>query len=120
MLVFANGQTIQLTEIVVTESLQPKSLASSDYFAEQTIMKNLTSARWIKAKGILFLLLGLLSANLLFFADPTLKAGFLMIIAVWSFCRFYYFAFYMLTRVTGFRGFYLLLVRATESMGLRV
>lgn len=59
-------------------------------------MKNLTSPKWIKAKGILFLLLGLLSATLLFFAQPTLKAGLLMIIAVWSFCRFYYLAFYVI------------------------
>ena len=59
-------------------------------------MKNLTSATWIKAKGILFLLLGLLSATLLFFAYPTLKTGLLIIIAVWSFCRFYYFAFYVI------------------------
>jgi hypothetical protein len=59
-------------------------------------MKNLTSARWIKAKGILFLLLGLFSATLLFFEHPTFKAGLLMIIAVWSFCRFYYFAFYVI------------------------
>jgi hypothetical protein len=59
-------------------------------------MKNLTSAKWIKAKGILFLLLGLLSVTLLFFAHPTLKTSLLMIIAVWSFCRFYYFAFYVI------------------------
>jgi hypothetical protein len=59
-------------------------------------MKNLTSARWIKAKGILFLLLGLLSATLLFFEHPTLKTGLLISIAAWSFCRFYYFAFYVI------------------------
>jgi hypothetical protein len=59
-------------------------------------MKNLTSATWIKAKGILFLFLGLLSATLLFFAYPTLKTGLLIFIAVWSFCRFYYFAFYVI------------------------
>jgi len=59
-------------------------------------MKNLTSARWIKTKGILFLLLGLLSVTLLFFAHHTLRMGLLMVIAVWSFCRFYYFAFYVI------------------------
>jgi hypothetical protein len=61
-------------------------------------MKNLTSARWIKAKGILFLLLGLLSVTLLLLAHPTLKTGLLIFIAVWSFCRFYYFAFYVIER----------------------
>lgn len=59
-------------------------------------MKNLTSATWIKAKGILFLLLGLLSATLLFVAHPTLRTSLLMITAVWSFCRFYYFAFHVI------------------------
>jgi hypothetical protein len=59
-------------------------------------MKDLTSARLIKAKGILFLLLGLLSVSLLFFGYPTTKTGVLLIIAIWSFCRFYYFAFYVI------------------------
>jgi len=59
-------------------------------------MENLTSAGWIKAKGILFLLLGLLSASLLYFGHPTLKTGALLAIAIWSFCRFYYFAFYVI------------------------
>lgn len=59
-------------------------------------MKNLTTARWIKAKRILFLLLGLLSATLLFLEHPAWKTGFLMIIAVWCFCRLYYFAFYVI------------------------
>jgi hypothetical protein len=76
-------------------------------------MKNLTSSTWITAKGILFLLLGLLSATLLFFEHPTPKTGLLVIIAVWSFCRFYYFAFYVIEHYVdpsyAFPGFYLLL-----------
>jgi len=59
-------------------------------------MKNLTDVRWIKLKGMLFLLLGLLSAAFLFFEHPTLSVAFLIVIAVWSFCRFYYFAFYVI------------------------
>ena len=61
-------------------------------------MKNLTDARWIKLKGILFLLLGLLSAAFLFFEHPTLSVAFLIVVAVWSFCRFYYFTFYVIER----------------------
>jgi hypothetical protein len=61
-------------------------------------MKDLTNPAWIKAKGLLFLLLGLLSAVLLFFERPTLRVVVLLAIAVWSFCRFYYFAFYVLQR----------------------
>jgi hypothetical protein len=59
-------------------------------------MKNLTDVRWIKLKGVLFLLLGLLSAAFLFFERPTLSVAFLIVLAVWSFCRFYYFAFYVI------------------------
>jgi hypothetical protein len=59
-------------------------------------MKDLTSAKWIKAKGVLFFLLGMLCVTLLFFEYPSLKTGLLIIVAVWSFCRFYYFAFYVI------------------------
>jgi hypothetical protein len=59
-------------------------------------MKDLTNPAWIKAKGFLFLLLGLLSATLLFFEHPTLRAALLLTLAVWCFCRFYYFAFYVI------------------------
>jgi hypothetical protein len=61
-------------------------------------MKDLTSPAWIKAKGLLFLFLGLLSVTLLFLERPTLQVAVLLIVAVWSFCRFYYFAFYVLER----------------------
>jgi hypothetical protein len=59
-------------------------------------MKDLTNARWIKVKGILFFLLGLLSAALLIAEHPDLKVVVLLGLAVWSFCRFYYFAFYVI------------------------
>ena len=61
-------------------------------------MRDLKNSGWIIAKGFLFLFLGLLSGGLLFFERPTLKTLLLMAIAVWSFCRFYYFGFYVLER----------------------
>jgi hypothetical protein len=61
-------------------------------------MKELTSPGWIKLKGVLFLLLGFGSATLLFFERPTLRVATLLLVAIWSFCRFYYFAFYVLER----------------------
>jgi len=61
-------------------------------------MRDIASISWIKAKGALFLLLGMLSATLLVFAQPTFKTGFLIVVAIWSFCRFYYFAFYVIER----------------------
>jgi len=61
-------------------------------------MRDLSNPAWIKIKGILFLFLGLLSAGLLLFEHPSLRAAALLLVAVWSFCRFYYFAFYVLER----------------------
>ena len=61
-------------------------------------MRDLREPRWIIAKGFLFLLLGLLSGALLFAEHPTVKTVALLAIAVWSFCRFYYFTFYVLER----------------------
>lgn len=59
-------------------------------------MRDLSNPTWIKVKGILFLFLGLLSATLLFLDQPTPKIGILLLLSVWSLCRFYYFAFYVL------------------------
>ena len=61
-------------------------------------MRNLTSPTWIKIKGMLFLFLGLVAAALLLFERPTIKVGLLLTLAVWCFCRFYYFAFYVIER----------------------
>jgi len=89
-------------------------------------MKNLTDARWIKLKGMLFLLLGLVSAALLFFEHPTLSVAFLMVVAVWSFCRFYYFAFYVIEhyvdpryRFSGLLSFALYLIQKKRSARTR-
>jgi hypothetical protein len=59
-------------------------------------MKDLTDARWIKLKGILFLAVGLLASALLLSEHPEIKTAVLLGIAVWCFCRFYYFAFYVI------------------------
>lgn len=61
-------------------------------------MKDLTSSRWIKLKGILFLLLGIASAALLIVENPTWKTVLLLALAIWCFCRFYYFAFYVIEK----------------------
>ena len=61
-------------------------------------MKDLTDPRWIKVKGILFVVLGLLSGALLLAERPTLRVAVLLGICVWAFSRAYYFAFYVLER----------------------
>lgn len=59
-------------------------------------MKDLTSPTWIKLKGLLFLLLGVFAALLLVLEQPTLKVVLLLALSIWCFCRFYYFAFYVI------------------------
>ena len=61
-------------------------------------MKDLTNPFWIKLKGLLFLLVGLAAAVLLFLDDPRWQTAVLLAVAVWSFCRFYYFAFYVIEK----------------------
>ena len=61
-------------------------------------MKDLTSATWIKVKGILFLLLGIAAAALLILENPGWKTVGLLALAIWCFCRFYYFAFYVIEK----------------------
>src|SRR5262249_6937286 len=62
----------------------------------QFSMKDLTDPRWIKLKGILFLVIAALSSTLLILEKPTLKVGLLLAISIWCACRFYYFAFYVI------------------------
>lgn len=59
-------------------------------------MKEITDPRWIKIKGILFLIVGLLASALLLLENPRLKVALLLSITAWCFCRFYYFAFYVI------------------------
>src|SRR5437763_300426 len=61
-----------------------------------TLMKDLTDPRWIKFKGALFLLVGLLASTLLLIEHPELRTALLLAIAIWCFCRAYYLAFYVI------------------------
>ncbi len=59
-------------------------------------MKDLTNPNWIKLKGALFLIVGLISSVLLILEQPSLRVALLLLISIWCFCRFYYFAFYVI------------------------
>jgi hypothetical protein len=90
-------------------------------------MKNLTDVRWIKAKGLLFLFLGLLCVTLVLLEHISLRVELLMMVAVWSFCRFYYFAFYVIEhytdptyRFSGLISFAVYLIRNRSSASGRV
>jgi hypothetical protein len=59
-------------------------------------MADLTKPKVIKMKGVLFLVAGALASALLLVESPTWRTAALLAIAIWSFCRFYYFAFYVI------------------------
>lgn len=59
-------------------------------------MPDLQNKKLIWFKGWLFLFAGLLASGLLLFEAFTWKVALLLAIAVWCFCRFYYFAFYVI------------------------
>ena len=59
-------------------------------------MTDLKSPTAIYLKGFLFLIAGIVSVGLIFAEAPTLRMAALLAIAIWSFCRAYYFAFYVI------------------------
>ena len=59
-------------------------------------MTDITNAKLIYAKGVLFFLGGVLSSALLIAEHPSLKVAVLLVVAVWCFARAYYFAFYVI------------------------
>lgn len=61
-------------------------------------MGDLKNPKIIYAKGLLFLGLGIGATVLLLVEKPTLKVALLLAVAIWAFCRFYYFAFYVIGR----------------------
>lgn len=59
-------------------------------------MPDLKSAKLIYFKGFLFLAAGCVAAVLICVEHPDLKTALLLALAIWCFCRFYYFAFYVI------------------------
>jgi type IV secretory pathway TrbD component len=59
-------------------------------------MTDITHPKLIILKGFLFLLAGVLASGLLLVLHPEWTVAFLLGVAVWSFARFYYFAFYVI------------------------
>ena len=57
---------------------------------------DITNPKLLYFKAALFLLVGLISGALILIDHPTLKIAALLIVAVWSFARCYYFIFYVI------------------------
>jgi hypothetical protein len=87
-------------------------------------MRDLTSPFWIKFKGILFLIIGILSSVLLIIESAGWRVPVLFVIAIWCFCRFYYFAFYVIEhyvdpgyRFSGLWSFFIYLISKRRPPG---
>jgi hypothetical protein len=58
-------------------------------------MGDITNPRLLYLKGGLFVVTGLLASGLLLVECPSFKVAALLAVAIWSFARAYYFAFYV-------------------------
>jgi hypothetical protein len=61
-------------------------------------MKDLSNPFWIKFKGLMFLFIGIVAVVLVFLDNPKWQTAVVLALAIWSFCRFYYFAFYVIEK----------------------
>jgi hypothetical protein len=59
-------------------------------------MRDLKNPKLIYLKAVLFLLLGVVAAAGILIESMTFQTALCLIIAIWSFCRAYYFAFYVI------------------------
>jgi hypothetical protein len=85
-------------------------------------MPDIRDPRLLYLKGLFFLLTGLMAGVLLILEEPTLKVVFLLAVTVWSFARFYYFAFYVIEhyvdptyRFSGLTSFVIYLLRRRRA-----
>jgi hypothetical protein len=59
-------------------------------------MADIKNPRLLYAKGILFVLGGMLASGLILMERSSIKVALLLGIAIWCFARAYYFAFYVI------------------------
>jgi len=85
--------------------------------------RDLKHPRWMYLKAILFLAIALIASLLILLDHPTLRTAALLAVAIWAFCRVYYFAFYVIEhyidprfRFAGLFDFAIDLVRRKRAM----
>lgn len=59
-------------------------------------LRDIRKPTWLYIKGALMLVVGVLASVMLLFEHWSLRTAALLAIAVWGFCRAYYFAFYVI------------------------
>src|SRR6266581_2985989 len=84
----------------------------------RSLRGDLKSAKLMYLKAVLFLIAGTTAAAGILVESPSLRTAFLLGLAIWSFCRLYYFAFYVIEkyidpsyRFAGLSSFLLYLLR---------
>jgi len=61
-------------------------------------MGDLKESRWMYLKAVLFLAIGITAVFLILLEVGTIRIAVLLALAVWSFCRLYYFMFYVIEK----------------------
>ena len=64
------------------------------------MLGDIQSTRLIHVKGWLFLFLGILSACIVIAETMDVKIALLLMLCIWSLCRFYYYALYVIEKYT--------------------
>ena len=86
-------------------------------------MRDLKDSRLMYLKGVLFLISGSISITALLLQNPSLQTAFLIVISIWSFCRLYYFMFYVIEKYIDptfrFAGLWSVLVYLARRGGRR-
>jgi hypothetical protein len=59
-------------------------------------MHDIHNPRLLWLKFALFILLGLLASGLILYLHGSFQTAALLVVAIWAFCRAYYFAFYVI------------------------
>jgi uncharacterized membrane protein len=61
-------------------------------------MRDLKTSRWMWVKAVLFVVIGVVSCALILAEYPDWHVAVLLALAIWAFCRAYYFAFYVIEK----------------------
>jgi hypothetical protein len=61
-------------------------------------MQDLRHPKWMYLKAGLFVIIGLTSSALIIGSNPSLSLCLLLGLAIWAFCRAYYFMFYVIEK----------------------
>ena len=65
---------------------------------KEFLAKDITSKKLLYIKAGLFALTGSIAGGMILATQPTLWTAILLVIAIWSFCRLYYFFFYAIDK----------------------